>query len=137
MPYFHIEKKNVKMTESWIVHCDLTGKMLWKTLPSRVVKLLRMTSGRWLVISRQSRLMSFVILTLLSLKCAVGPSGRCVTTNPLGILLSSFITIISVYPLAIACLTVFLIDAFLRQSGVELGIIRVNSFTNRMVLCLK
>jgi hypothetical protein len=33
----------------------------------RVVKLLRMTSGRWLVISLQSRLMSFVILTLLSL----------------------------------------------------------------------
>ena len=86
------------------------------------------------VISRQSFLISFVILTLLSLKWAVGPSGKCVTTSPFGVRLSSLITMISVYPLATACLTIFLIEEFLRHKGVEFGIIRVNSFTNLMVL---
>ena len=37
-----------------------------------------------------------LILEVVSLKCSVGPSGRCEITIPLGFFLSSFITITSV-----------------------------------------
>lgn len=50
--------------------------------PKRVVKLFKITSGLCSEISLWLRFKSTVNLTLLSLKCAVGPSGKWITNKP-------------------------------------------------------
>ena len=71
-----------------------------------------------------------LILEVVSLKCSVGPSGRCEITIPLGFFLSSFITITSVQFLSLALSIIFLRSWSCLLKNSVLGIVAANCLQN-------